>query len=106
MAERGIRGATWEHVFGLPFSTSLIKGLEIAYSQDGKTILKKRLADCRIVDGKIRLEIPSKETFLFEGNKIAKVQIRILDPIDNEPNSRAEDFLVLDSLFTEPMKKE
>lgn len=102
----GVRGATWEHVFELPFSTSLIKDLEIAYSQDGTTIFTKRLADCRIVDDKIRIELSPQDTFLFEGDKTAQVQIRILDPIYNEPNSQIVDFIVYPSLFTEPMIKE
>ena len=102
----GVRGATWKHEFLLPFSMDLIKDLEIAYAQDGKVILTKRLADCKIVNGEIHLELTPQETFLFEGDKTAQVQMRILDPIYNEPNSQPLDFVVYPSLFEKPMRED
>lgn len=72
------RGTTPTHTFEVDTDTSLIKEVKIIYSQKDKEILVKRTEDCTIEDGVISTKLSQEDTFLFEGNTIVTIQVRVL----------------------------
>lgn len=72
------KGTTPTHTFGVAIDTSLIKEVKITYSQRDKEILVKRTEDCEISEGVITTRLSQEDTFLFEGNMIVTIQLRVL----------------------------
>lgn len=84
------KGTTPTHTFAVSIDTSIIKEVKITYSQRDKEILVKRTEDCTLGEGVISTRLSQEETFLFEGNMLATIQLRVLTTSD-------------DALITEPM---
>lgn len=84
-----IKGTTPTHTLEVDIDTSLIKTIKITYSQNDREILVKRTDDCTIGDGVISTRLSQEDTFLFEGNSLVTIQLRILtdqgDAISAEP---------------------
>lgn len=72
------KGTTPTHMFNVPIDTSIIKEVKITYSQRDKEVLVKRTEDCTISEGLITTRLSQEDTFLFEGNMIVTIQMRIL----------------------------
>ena len=72
------KGSTPTHTFDVSIDTSLIKEVKITYSQKDKEILVKRTNDCTIDEGQITTRLSQEDTFLFEGNMIVTIQVRVL----------------------------
>lgn len=72
------KGTTPTHMFNIPIDTSIIKEIKITYSQRDKEVLVKRTEDCTISEGLITTKLSQEDTFLFEGNMIVTIQMRIL----------------------------
>lgn len=72
------KGTTPTHSFEVPLDTSLIKEVKITYSQRDKEILVKRTGDCTIGEGVISTRLSQEDTFLFDGNVTATIQLRVL----------------------------
>lgn len=83
------KGTTPTHIFNVSIDTSLIKEVKITYSQRDKEILVKRTEDCTIGDGAISTRLSQEDTFLFEGNMLVTIQLRVLttsgDALITEP---------------------
>ena len=86
------RGTTPTHIFNVPIDTSEIKEVKINYSQNDELVLSKRLADCKIEDGKIIVKLTQEDTFLFKCSSSVSIQLRVLTKGD-------------DALISAPMKK-
>ena len=72
------KGTTPTHIFNVSIDTSLIKEVKITYSQRDKEILVKRTKDCAIESGTITTRLSQEDTFLFEGNMLVTIQLRVL----------------------------
>ena len=72
------KGTTPTHTFEVDMDTSLIKTVKITYSQKDEEVLVKRTEDCALGDGTISTRLSQEDTFLFEGNTIVTIQLRIL----------------------------
>lgn len=83
------KGTTPTHKFNVSIDTSFIKEVKITYSQRDKEILVKRTDDCTIGDGAIATRLSQEDTFLFEGNMLVTIQLRVLtlggDALVSEP---------------------
>jgi hypothetical protein len=75
-------GTTPINNFELPFDGSVIKEIEITYSQQGDVVLQKHKSDCTIEGNKISLKLSQADTFLFVEGKIVEIQLRILSMND------------------------
>ena len=72
-----IRGTTPTHIFTLPLETYLIDELKISYAQSHKEILSKSKNDCILEGNTIKVKLTQEETFLFDCEKNAQVQLRV-----------------------------
>lgn len=72
------KGTTPTHTFNVSIDTSLIKEVKITYSQKDKDVLIKRTKDCTIDEGTISTRLSQEDTFLFEGNTMVMIQLRVL----------------------------
>ena len=72
------KGTTPTHTFNVSIDTSLIKEVKITYSQKDKDVLIKRTKDCTIDEGTISIRLSQEDTFLFEGNTMVMIQLRVL----------------------------
>lgn len=72
------KGTTPTHTFEVAIDTSFIKEVKITYSQRDEEILVKRTEDCEISEGVITTRLSQEDTFLFEGNMIVTIQLRVL----------------------------
>ena len=72
------KGTTPTHVFEIDFDTAKIKTIKITYLQRDQEILVKRNEDCEISDGVIWTKLSQEDTFLFEGDSLVTIQLRIL----------------------------
>lgn len=83
------KGTTPTHIFNVSIDTTLIKEVKIIYSQRDKEVLSKRIGDCTIEKGVIKVRLSQEDTFLFEGNTVVTIQIRVLttggDALISEP---------------------
>lgn len=77
------KGTTPTHTFEVNIDTSLIKEVKIIYCQRDKEILVKRTEDCNIGDKEISTRLSQEDTFLFDGNTFATVQLRVLTQGDD-----------------------
>lgn len=73
-----IRGTTPTHIFEIPFDSSLLKRVQITYTQAGQNLVVKNIEDC-VLDGcSITVKLTQEETFKFSHKKNVEVQIRVL----------------------------
>ena len=72
------KGTTPTHIFGVDIDTNLIKTVKITYSQKDEEVLVKRTEDCTLGEGTITTKLSQEETFLFTGNSLVTIQLRIL----------------------------
>ena len=72
------KGTTPLHTYEVDLDTALIKTIKITYTQNGKEVLVKRTEDCSIEPGKISTKLSQEDTFLFDGNSLVTVQLRLL----------------------------
>lgn len=73
-----IRGTTPTHTFVLPFSTELVKTLEITYAQCGKVILKKGTANADMSGNTVRIRLTQEDTLKFDAKTYVDIQVRVL----------------------------
>lgn len=74
-----IRGTTPTHTFTLPFSTDVIKTIEITYKQGSEVKLVKKNADCTFDGNTVTVELSQEDTFAFDEGECIRVQVRVLD---------------------------
>lgn len=84
------KGTTPTHTFELEeFDTSLIKTIKISYLQRDRTVLVRRMEDCVITSNSISTKLSQEDTFLFDGNSLVTILIRILtkdgEALSSEP---------------------
>ena len=72
------KGTTPVHTFTLPFDTAEIKCVRIVYEQNDQIRLVKETADVEMQGNVIRVQLSQEDTFHFECNTPAKVQVRTL----------------------------
>lgn len=73
-----IRGTTPTHTFTLPFDSTGITKLSIAYAQGGRVVLEKTLPDCNIKGNVITVSLTEEDTLKFDSNKaMAEIQLRL-----------------------------
>ena len=77
------KGTTPTHTFEVNIDTSLIKEVKIIYCQRDREILVKRTDECTLGDNEISTKLSQEDTFLFDDNTFATVQLRVLT-IDEE----------------------
>lgn len=80
-----IQGTTPTLLFNLPFSTSLIKAVEIVikYVDDYKKVLiTKNLADCELGDASVSTRLTQEETLQLPAPATTLVQLRVLTTDD------------------------
>ena len=73
-----IRATTPTHYFNIPFDTSEVKSCLVIYAQDDKEIFSKRTEDCVFNDNTISTTLTQEETLLFDCEKRAQIQLRVL----------------------------
>lgn len=71
-----IVGTTPTHSFSTPCKASDVAKVRVLYSQDDVLILTK--TDCTIEDNQISVTLTQEDTFLFNADTFAEVQVRIL----------------------------
>lgn len=77
------RGTTVTHVFNFPFSVDYIKTLKIVYGQNDREIFHKNKESC-ILDGQtVKTRLSQKETFKFNHEQKAQIQVRCLTKNDD-----------------------
>lgn len=70
-------GTTPTHYFTLPFSTELIKDVQIIYCQNGSEILQKNTPDCEFEGNTVSVKLSQLDTFEFAPDTIVEIQIRV-----------------------------
>lgn len=73
-----IRGTTPTHIFTLPFETSLVKTIKIAYYQLGRVILEKTGDDLELSGCEVTTKLTQEDTLAFHCNSDVFIQIRVL----------------------------
>lgn len=71
------------HRFNLPFSTSEITKLVIAYNQGGCNILEKTEDDCTLTENTVSVQLTQEETLLFNYHYDVEIQIKVLTTDNN-----------------------
>ena len=70
-------GTTPTHYFTLPFSTELVKDVQIVYCQNGSEILQKNTPDCEFEGNTVAVKLSQLDTFEFTPGMIVEIQIRV-----------------------------
>lgn len=73
-----IQGTTPTHRFNIPLDASVIQRVRITYAQQGKVLLVKEDADCRLDGSTIELKLTQEETLLFDEFSSVQIQVRVL----------------------------
>ena len=71
-------GTTPNHTFVLPFEVEKLAEMKVTYSQNGKVVLEKYLADGEKSGRAVSFTLSQEETFLFDNNVNVEVQARVL----------------------------
>lgn len=71
------QGSTPTHHFPLPFDASLIEKASITYSQNGKTIVTKKLEDCYSNDRCLFIRLNQEDTLAFVPNFVVEAQAKV-----------------------------
>ena len=72
-----IRGTTPTLEFTLPFDTSLIEELYVTITQDGVTVLEKKLSDCSCSGSLVSLTLTQEDTLRLEQKLYPKNEMQI-----------------------------
>lgn len=73
-----IKGTTPQHIFSLPFSTEMVKTIQITYAQHDVIKLIKGTEDCVFDGNTVSTRLSQEDTFLFEEGVCVEVQVRVL----------------------------
>lgn len=73
-----IGGTTPRHTFKVPVDTGRIKTIKLVYIQLDEEILTKRTADFTLGDKQISVKLTQEETFLFDYDITATIELRIV----------------------------
>ena len=85
------RGTTPTMRFTLPIDVSLVKVARITYAQNDRELYVKTTEDCTLEGKTISHTLTQEETFRFDSESLAQVQLRLLTtggvvpPIEIEP---------------------
>ena len=74
------KGTTPTLTFRLPFEVDLLSNAKVTFSQGGNVILEKKLCDCDASQNLLSVTLSQEETFLFECDSVAQVQLRCVTP--------------------------
>lgn len=75
------RGSTPIHEFGVSdigVDVSAIKYVKITYSQDGVTLVERKVMGNEIEDYVVKIQLTQAETLSFEAKMTASIQLRVL----------------------------
>ena len=78
------KGTNPPFTFRLPIDTKDLASAKVTFSQNGQIVLEKRLCDCTCVQNLLTVELSQEETFLFECDSVAEVQLRWI-PVGGKP---------------------
>lgn len=70
------RGTTPELKFELPFNASELTLLSIAFEQEGRVIIEKKLADCECSGKTVSVKLSEADTLEFNHNAKLNMQLR------------------------------
>lgn len=84
------RGTTPTHTFDIGMDTAELAQLVVTYCQGDKTVLEKRLADCKLDGTTVIVELTQEETLLFRASREVQIQMRVLT---NTGNALASDII-------------
>lgn len=73
------KGTTPPFTFELPYDADMLDEAKITFFVRGKEVLSKYLRDCTVSGNILTLKLSQEETFLFECDGIAEVQLRVLE---------------------------
>lgn len=73
-----IRGTTPTLNFTLPFASSEISTLSIAFAQQGRTVIEKQLSDCTQDENVLTVRLTQAETLSLNSVFAVEIQIRCL----------------------------
>lgn len=71
------RGTTPTLNFTIPFDTSAVGSLSIAFAQDEKIIFEKTKLDCKLEDDTIKVKLSQYDTLLFNAKQLVRIQLRV-----------------------------
>jgi hypothetical protein len=72
------RGSTSPFTFALPYDTAALTKVRVIYTQGDKIVLKKEKEACGCNGNVLTVTLTQEETFLFDCEKPAEVQVRIM----------------------------
>lgn len=72
------KGTTPSFSFTLPFDTSVVEKAKVIFKQDNRIVLEKYNEQCTLDGNTIHVKLTQEETYLFESDKYAKMQLRVL----------------------------
>lgn len=75
------RGSTPIHEIGISdidVDVSAIKYVKVTYSQGGTVLVERKVMGDQIENDKVRIQLTQSETFLFEADSEADIQLRVL----------------------------
>lgn len=72
-----IRGTTPMLEFTLPFDTSLIEELYVTITQDGATVIEKKLSNCICSDSSVSLTLTQEDTLKLKQKFCPKCELQI-----------------------------
>jgi hypothetical protein len=71
-------GTTPTFIFKVPIDIEIIENIKITFFQNENIVLEKYLEDCEIIDGKFFLDLTQEESFKFDQEKKAEIQMRVV----------------------------
>lgn len=71
-----IRGTTPRLEFTLPFDTDLLAEAYVTLSQQGKTVIEKRLEECEAEENLLAIRLTQEETLKLVSGQTTEIQIR------------------------------
>lgn len=72
-----IRGTTPIHEFELPYPQEYIKDARVSYCQSGTAIITKTLADCRLQNSALLIDLTQEDTLMLSPSKKVEIEIRV-----------------------------
>lgn len=76
------QGTTWPHKFKIPFSTSMLKSVQVVYAQGSNILFRKTIGDCILSGREVQLSLSQKETLKLDPKKELQLQLRLLTTDD------------------------
>ena len=72
------KGTTPTLTFSTPFLASEVEKARVVFTNNNEIVLKKEGADCVVSDYEVTIKLTQEDTFKFECNSMASIQVRIL----------------------------